>query len=176
MGGPQIDIEQGTGQPSDESIRSHIKLFMQANPAVDQKEVQVSVEGGVVTLEGMVDAVPEKRRAREIAESIPGVARVIDNMQVRNFVELEDDQLRNEIVNHLTRDAFVESLPTLEIYVSNGEVRLEGTCKTWHERTAIADTVWWAPGVKNVENLIHPTEEPADVQEDGTAFHNKDSL
>ncbi|HEY3266671.1 MAG TPA: BON domain-containing protein [Armatimonadota bacterium] len=158
---------------SDPSIRSHVDLFLQANPEVDHREVRVNVQDGVVTLSGTVDAVPEKRRAREVAETTPGVQRVIDDLQVRNFVARSDDELKSELVNALTRDAYVESLPTLEIYVSDGEVRLEGTCKTWRERHAIADAVWWTPGVRNVENLVHPLEDH-DTSE--TANHNLASL
>jgi osmotically-inducible protein OsmY len=168
--------EMHQGQPSDESIRSHIYQFYQANPTVDQKEIRVTVQDGEVTLDGTVDGLPEKRRAREIAETIPGVRTVRDNLVLANFVERTDEELRNEIVNALTRDAFVENVPALEIYVSGGEVRLEGTCKTWAEKDSIGDVVEWTPGVRSVSNRIHPTEEASDLVEGQTAFHNKESL
>jgi osmotically-inducible protein OsmY len=150
--------------------------FMAQSPGLDPGEVQVGVKDSVVTLEGAVDAVPEKRRAREIAETTPGVKSVVDNLSVLNFVKREDNELKSEIVNHLGRDAYVESLPDLEIYVSAGEVRLEGRCKTWRERHSIEDVVWWVPGVRDVENLIHPTEESPDLNPGETAFYDEKSL
>ena len=91
-------------QPSDESIKSHIHQFFNVNPAVDGNEVQVSVKDAVVTLEGGVEAVPEKRMAREIAETTPGVKGVIDNLTVKNFVERTDEELHAEVKNALIRD------------------------------------------------------------------------
>ena len=70
----------------------------------------------------------------------------------------------------------MDNVPDIEIYTSNGEVRLEGTCKTWHDRHTIADVVWWVPGVKNVENLIHPTEEAQDLEVGSTVHYDKESL
>jgi osmotically-inducible protein OsmY len=150
--------------------------FMAQSPGLDPGEVQVGVKDSIVTLEGAVDAVPEKRRAREIAETTPGVKSVVDNLSVLNFVKREDNELKSEIVNHLGRDAYVQSLPDLEIYVSAGEVRLEGTCKTWSERHSIEDVVWWVPGVRSVENLVHPTEEQTDLNPGETAFYDEKSL
>lgn len=164
------------GPRPDEEVRAHVEKHLVDDSMVDAKEVTVSVKNGVVSLSGAVDAVPEKRRAREIAETIPGVKCVEDNMEIRNFVERGDEELKNEIINHLSRDAWVESLPDLEIYVSNGQVRLEGTPKTWPERKAIEDVVWWVPGVRDVENLMHPSEEPQDIVPDRTAFHDEKSL
>ncbi len=138
-------------QPSDQTIHSNLMEYLRNSPGVDEGEVEATVTDGTVTLTGAVDAVPERRRVREIAETTPGVRAVVDKLTIRNFVDLEDDELKSALVNALSRDAFVESLPSLEIYVHNGEVRLEGKCKTWHERSAIADTVWWTPGVRNVE-------------------------
>jgi osmotically-inducible protein OsmY len=164
------------GPRPDDEVRKDVEQHLVDDTAVDAKEVRLSVKDGVVTLSGAVDAVPEKRRAREIAETIPGEKAVVDNMQVRNFVERGDEELKNEIINHLGRDAWVESLPDLEVYVSDGQVRLEGTPKTWPERSAIEDVVWWVPGVRDVENLMHPDEAPQDIVPDRTAFHNEKSL
>lgn len=161
---------------SDETILGKFHEFLENRPGVDAREVHATAHNGTLTLNGAVDAVPERRRIREIAETTPGVKTVVDNLTVRNFVAMDDDALKSAVVNALSRDAFVESLPNLEIYVERGTVRLEGTCKTWHERTAISDTVWWTPGVLNVEVLIHPTEEPQDYAEGRTAHHNEDSL
>jgi len=163
-------------QTDDDAVRRQVEQFLTEDTTVDQKEVTVSVKDSVVTLSGAVDAVPEKRRAREIAETTPGVKEVVDDLDVRNFVEREDNELKSAIVNALTRDAWVDSLPDIEIYVSMGQVRLEGTCKTWSERAAIEDVVWWVPGVRSVENLMHPTEEPQDIVAGRTAFHDEKSL
>lgn len=176
-----MNIESGetmddTGPRPDARVSDDVRRFLANDSTVDAGEVNVATTGGVVTLTGKVDAVPEKRRAREIAETTPGVKEVVDNMEVLNFVERKDDELRSEIVNHLLRDAWVESLPSLEIYVSGGQVRLEGTPKTWSERKAIEDVVWWVPGVRDVENLMHPSEEAQDIAEDRTAFHDEKSL
>lgn len=165
-----------TADVSDDAIVEAFCRFMEESPGVDAGEVKATANDGVLTLDGAVDAAPERWRAVEIAETTPGVKRVVDNLTVLNYVPMEDEELKNAVMNALSRDAFVESLPNLEVYVERGTVRLEGTSKTWHERRAIADAVWWTPGVLNVEVMIHPTEEPQDYAEDRTAHHNEDSL
>ena len=49
---------------------------------VDASEIEVSVSGGEVTLNGMTPSRTEKRRAEDLAESVSGVRHVQNNLRV----------------------------------------------------------------------------------------------
>ena len=139
-------------------LKREVERVLREDHRVDAREVTVQVEGPHVTLTGAVDSVPEKRAARQDAESVPGVEGVTDRMTVKNFVKLSDDELVAAVRNALRRDAYVDD-SSIEVYASGGEVRLDGTVATYHERKAAADVAWWTPGVINVENLLLVTDE-----------------
>jgi osmotically-inducible protein OsmY len=143
---------------TDEQLQREIERVLREDHRVDEREVTVAVAGSQVTLTGAVDSVAEKRAARQDVESVPGVEGVTDRMTVKNFVKVPDEELVAVVRNALSRDAYVDD-SRIEVYASNGEVRLDGTVATYQERKAAADVVWWTPGVINVENLLLVTEE-----------------
>jgi osmotically-inducible protein OsmY len=98
---------------------------------------------------------------------VPGVERVTDRMTIRHFHPVPDEELVAAVHNALQRDAYVDA-SQIEVYASNGEVRLDGTVASYAERHAAADVAWWTPGVTNVENLLLVSDEElvdADPQE-----------
>lgn len=141
-----------------ERLKNEVERVLREDHRVDAREVTVAAEGGHVTLTGAVDSVPEKRAARQDAESVPGVERVTDRMTVKNFEPVPDEALVAAVRNALQRDAYVNDTG-IEVYASQGEVRLDGTVATYQERKAAADVAWWTPGVINVENLLLVTDE-----------------
>jgi osmotically-inducible protein OsmY len=146
------------GSMKDEQLRQEVERVLRGDHRVDVKEVTVRVAGSHVTLTGVVDSVPEKRAARQDAESVPGVEEVTDEMTIRHFVPVPDEELAAEVRNALSRDAYVNDTG-IEVYASQGEVRLDGSVATYAERKAAADVAWWTPGVINVENLLLVTDE-----------------
>ena len=68
---------------SDERIREDVSDRMWLNSWLDASDVEVSVSNGEVTLAGTVPSREEKRRAEDIAESVPGVTHVQNNLRVR---------------------------------------------------------------------------------------------
>jgi osmotically-inducible protein OsmY len=145
-------------QVSDAQIKQTIEEIYKKNNRVDDKEVQVEVQNSRVTLRGEVDSTIEKRHARNLAEDVEGVERVIDEMKVKNFVRRPDNELEEEVRHALLRDAYVEGA-TIEVRASNGEIQLDGNVPTYHTRKSAEDVAWWTPGVINVENLLLVTEE-----------------
>ena len=142
----------------DEQLHQEVERILSEDHRVDAKEINIAVSHHHVTLTGAVDSVPEKRAARQDAESVPGVEGVTDEMTVKNFMAVPDDQLVAEVRNSLIRDAYVNA-DGIEVYASGGEVRLDGSVATYAERKAAADVTWWTPGVINVENLLLVTDE-----------------
>jgi osmotically-inducible protein OsmY len=141
-----------------ERLRDEVERVLREDHRVDVREVTVAVAGHHVTLSGAVDSVVEKRAARQDAESVPGVEGVTDEMTVKNFAPIPDEELAASVHNALLRDAYVDA-ERIEVYASRGEVRLDGAVATYAERKAAADVAWWTRGVINVENLLLVTDE-----------------
>jgi osmotically-inducible protein OsmY len=143
---------------TDEDIKAGVQALLLKNSRVDEKEVQIEVHDSVVTLTGDVDSTLEKRNARRTAEDVEGVKSVVDNLRVKNFVQRTDPELAEDVKIRLLRDAFVET-STIEVRARGGEIQLDGTVGTYHEKKAAEDVTWWTPGVIGVENLLLVSDE-----------------
>ena len=73
---------QGYQRP-DERILEDVSDRLTDDPHVDASEIEVRVENREVTLNGTVASRFEKRHAEDVAESVPGVAHVQNNLRVQ---------------------------------------------------------------------------------------------
>ena len=87
----QRKVEQGRSErrtsrqgnrKSDESLTHEIQEILTKDPELDAIEVDVAVEGGVVTLNGTVDSSDAKLLAEELVESVTGVRQVHNRLKV----------------------------------------------------------------------------------------------
>ena len=69
-------------QRSDERIREEICERLTMDHDVDATEIEVEVQGGVVTLNGSVNERHAKRLAEDLADSVRGVKDVQNNLRV----------------------------------------------------------------------------------------------
>ena len=67
---------------SDERIREDVCDRLTDDPYVDATHIDVTVQGGEVTLGGSVDRREDKRRAEDIAERVSGVREVNNRLRV----------------------------------------------------------------------------------------------
>lgn len=72
---------------SDESIREEVNQRLTDHPDIDPSEVEVRVEECVVSLSGTVEDRHAKRLAEDIAESVPGVVDVNNQIRVAKHGE-----------------------------------------------------------------------------------------
>jgi hyperosmotically inducible periplasmic protein len=67
----------------DRAISDKVAQKLKNEPVYKFTEVDVRTFGGVVQLAGFVNSEDQKRRAGELAETIPGVTRVINNISMK---------------------------------------------------------------------------------------------
>jgi osmotically-inducible protein OsmY len=67
---------------SDSTIYEDICESLKASPDLDAGDIEVSVEGGEVTLSGTVDDRDARWLAEDLAESVPGVRAVHNRLRV----------------------------------------------------------------------------------------------
>lgn len=126
-------------------------------------EIQASVHNGMVTLNGTVAWLFQKRQAEDAVRHIPGVLGVLDHVTVRQSAAVRDMQRR--IVGALHRHADIDA-HHIAVAVDDDKVVLDGTVSSWMQREAAEQAAGAAPGIKQVVNRIvvvpHEPREPVD--------------
>lgn len=67
---------------SDDRIREDVCDRLTDDPHIDASEVEVAVKNGEVTLAGKIESRAARRRAEDLAENLPGVNYVQNNLRV----------------------------------------------------------------------------------------------
>lgn len=76
---------------SDDRIREDVNDGLSDDDGVDASDIEVSVQGGEVTLTGEVASRQEKRMAEDCVERVAGVAHVQNNLRARQPVRREGE-------------------------------------------------------------------------------------
>ena len=66
----------------DAQLAQELQEILTKDPELDSTEIEVEVEGGAVTLRGVVDSSDARLLAEEMVESVTGVREVHNNLKV----------------------------------------------------------------------------------------------
>jgi len=66
----------------DETLARELQEILTKDPELDATEIEVEVEGGAVTLSGVVDSSDARLLAEELVETVTGVREVHNNLKV----------------------------------------------------------------------------------------------
>ena len=78
-------------------IRAEVANALHWNPAIPHGAVTTKVEGGLVTLHGVVDRAYQKSYAEAIARRVPGVTDVRNEIAIRPAPEFGQPTLRPSV-------------------------------------------------------------------------------
>ncbi len=139
--------------PSDDEIAAAVQRLFALTLQLSTRHLQVSVEDGAVTLEGIVETYWQKIRAEEITADAAGV-REIRNKLVIVPTELPDDEsIARSIVTALDRTSRINT-SLMNISVTNGAVTISGTVQDWIARKAVQEIALFTEGVREVVNEL----------------------
>ncbi len=144
--------------PSDGFVRSDTELARAVRSALEwdalvpDDQIQSTVSGGWVTLEGEVNYWRERSDAERAIRRLTGVVGVINKIAIRKQA-VNVDQLREEIEEALETRADRET-ERLRIEVHDGAVDLWGRVHSWQERRAVLGSISHAPGVAQVRDHL----------------------
>jgi osmotically-inducible protein OsmY len=148
---------------TDRQIQEDVLLELRWDSKVDETEIGVQVEKGIVTLSGFVDSYAKKFAAREAAHRVIGVLDVADDLRVKPTGPFQrtDTEIAQAVRHALEWDVFV---PDQKIHstVSDGSVTLDGEVATLGEREDAERVVRELVGVKAVNNRLTVKRLPAD--------------
>lgn len=140
---------------SDSEIQQEVLRELKWDTRVEETEVGVTVERGIVTLTGTVDSYAKKLAAQDAAHRVYGVLDVANDMQVRvpGSMARSDPDIAKAVRNALEWDVWVKE-EGIKSTVSNGFVTLEGDVSLLRERDDVERTIRRLAGVRGVDNRI----------------------
>jgi osmotically-inducible protein OsmY len=139
----------------DEQIHQEVLRELRWDTRVEETEVGVEVDKGVVTLTGTVSSYAKKLAAQEAAHRVSGVLDVANDIQVKvpGSLGRTDTEIAQAVRRALEWDALVPNEQIRSI-VSDGWVTLEGTVEYLREREDAERAVRYLLGVKGVHNKL----------------------
>ena len=140
---------------SDKHIHQNVLRELRWDTRVEETEVGVEVDQGVVTLTGTVASYAKKLAAQEAAHRVTGVLDVANDIQVRMPGSLAhtDTELARAVRRALEWDALVPHT-RITSTVEDGWVTLVGEVDVLSEREEAERAVRYLHGVRGVTNLI----------------------
>jgi osmotically-inducible protein OsmY len=140
---------------TDSQIQQEVLRELSWDPRVEETEVGVEVDGGIVTLTGTVSSWAKRVAAQDAAHRVAGVLDVANDIKVRlpgDFVRT-DTEIAQAVRRALEWDALVPD-KRIQSTVSNGWVTLEGSVDTWTEREDAERAVQNLVGVSGVSDKM----------------------
>ena len=144
-----------TGKKTDAEIQQDVIREMKWDPRVDETEVGVEVDRGIVTLTGTVSSWAKRIAAAEAAHRVFGVLDVANDVTVKlpGSLTRTDTDLAEAVREALEWDVMVPD-ERITSTVSNGFVTLEGTVESWTQRDDAERAVRNLIGIGSVTNRI----------------------
>jgi osmotically-inducible protein OsmY len=133
----------------DGAIKRGVEGAFRSVPALQGSKLTVSVNKGVVKLEGAVEKPLGRQVAQRAAESVPGVVAVVNMLKVAG-VPRPDREIEKDVVMYLQWSPLVR-LDAFEYTVQNGIVKLKGTVDHLAHRFALEKDLEKIQGVVGVD-------------------------
>jgi osmotically-inducible protein OsmY len=151
----------------DSEIKRDVEQELKWEPDLDETDIGVAVNKGVVTLTGFVQSYLEKYHAERAAERVVGVLGVANDLEVRlpSSSEVPDPQLARQAV-----EAIKFELPfshdQIKVIAKNGWITLEGNVEWSYQRERAEAAVRRLKGAKGISNLItlKPRVAPSEIK------------
>jgi len=152
--------ERGVGRVWDDAtITTKVKNALGESPEVRARKIDVDTVEGAVILTGIVETQDEARKAVEIAEGVPGVKEVRNNLQVgyRSLGEAFDDKvIGSKVKAKLIKEPGIRSL-NIDVDVNKGVVTLTGVVGYQHQKDRVMEIARTTSGVIEVVDNIKVT-------------------
>ena len=159
--------EKGAEMRGDIELQRDVMGALAWEPRVDAAEIGVSVESGIVILNGTVRSFPEKWAAESAAQRVKGVKAVTDEIGVKlpGDSERNDSDIARAAINALELNASVPR-NRVKILVEKGWITLGGAVEFHYQRAEAEMVVRNLIGVRGVSDqiLVKPAVSAANVK------------
>jgi osmotically-inducible protein OsmY len=146
-----VDFRSST-RHSDEDIAGAARRALEWSATVPEKSIQIRVEKGWVTLEGVVEWQFQRQDAHNVVARLLGVKGVSNLITLRPRVISAD--VRTEIEAAFKRSGDLEA-GRVQVEVEGSKITLRGQLPNWNEIDAAGLAAWNTVGVTAVDNQIY---------------------
>ena len=165
---------------TDSNIRLDVENELRWDPSLDEKNILVKVDNGVVTLQGYVPHFSDRWSAEEVTKRVAGVRAIANDIEVKipKPGERSDTDIAMTAVNALKWHFALES-SDVKVVVERGWVTLSGHVQHGYQKSVAEGAVRYLLGVKGVYNDIEvrPAVIATDIKEKiQSAFQRQASL
>ena len=165
---------------TDTEIKNDVLDELAWQPNIDENQIGVIVENGVVTLNGVVNNYSKKLAAEKAAKNIEGVKAVALDIEVKYGVDFKktDKEVAKAIVDAYEWNSSIPE-DEIKIKVENGWVFLTGEVQWEYQKNAAKKAIEGLVGVRGIKNSItlknniKPKEVKSQIKR---AFHRMASL
>ncbi|MFT7250840.1 MAG: osmotically-inducible protein OsmY [Flavobacterium sp.] len=140
---------------TDAEIKNDVLDELAWQPNIDETQIGVIVEDGVVTLSGVVNNYSKKLAAEKAAKNIEGVKAVALDVEVKYGVDLKktDKEIAKAVVDAYEWNSSVPE-DEITIKVENGWVFLTGEVQWEYQKNAAKKAIEGLVGVRGINNSI----------------------
>jgi osmotically-inducible protein OsmY len=147
----KVKVPESLSVATDEDIKMVIESMLRWNSNIVSTDIKVSVEMGVVTLEGPVPTCWEKMKAEKIALEASGANMVTNKLSVVPTRKNADKEIAEDIVAALDRNINVD-VEWVDVKVVNGKVTLSGTVPDYRAYRTAYNVTAYTLGVLDIIN------------------------
>lgn len=134
---------------TDQQLARDIERAWLLNAATESFELSAEVNNGVAILRGTVQSPTERRLARAVVSTVPGVRRINDQIEIqRLFARRLPSEIETEIQQMLQWDVHLDDA-RIDVEVQGSRVRLSGQVPSAAEKSR-AISMAWVAGVTDV--------------------------
>lgn len=141
-------------QPNDSDIECEIAKALGNYPQGKAARIGVrTVDSGIAYIMGKASNAHEAAAAAAIASKVPGVRKVVNEIDIAPGAPVDDIEIKNAVNDALSTDTRLEPY-TIETNVEDGDVYLDGEVEDEESMRAAVELASIAPGVKKVRSNI----------------------
>ncbi|MFP4013856.1 MAG: BON domain-containing protein [Chitinispirillaceae bacterium] len=148
----RLRILHGT-EKEDEEIEAALSSRLKDDREIDESAIQFTVEEGLITLFGSVDAYWKKERVEEIASHTSGTVLVENKLEVVPTSSPDDRRIAEDVRLALERMNAADTRH-VTVTVNNGVVTLTGKVPHWNSYNSAEYAARHTRGVSDVRNEL----------------------
>ena len=140
---------------TDAEIKEDVLDELAWQPNVDETEIGVIVDKGIVTLNGVVDSYSKKLNAEKAVKSVVGVKALANDIEVKygDAYKKTDKEIAKAVVNALEWNSSIPE-EDISVKVEDGWVYLTGEVEWEYQKSAAKRAVQNLMGVRSVINNL----------------------
>jgi osmotically-inducible protein OsmY len=152
---------------SDSDIRRDVEDELRWDPDIDDTDIAVNVNNGIVTLAGFVRSYVQKYQAETAAKRVAGAVGVVNDIEVRlpDIDERPDPEIVRDAIARI-KSELPYSWDGIRVIARNGWLTLEGEVEWNYQRQRAEEAVRRVRGIKGVTNdiIVKPRVAPVEIR------------